>query len=364
MTKTDGAPRPKYFQIKQALLEDINRGNYLPGHSFITEREVCGTFGVSRITAVRALNELVRDGVLVRRQGRGTFVAGEPETPRRSGGERMIACLFHEIHGQHVMDILSGIQEVCGARGANVLLFDSASQPDQEAANLRKARQAGVEGIIAYPVDGYANVSAFAAPAPHLVMVDRYYPTLMKDAVLPDSFGAARLVTSWLLERGHRRIAAVWGEIACTSVQDSLAGYQRAFIEHEVEIDPELAALESYGSVPERNRHAMLRSWLSSPDRPTAFVASNAHTLWVLRADLVAIGIDVAEVAIGCFSDDNPTTLEAIGAVAATLPSRQLGVAAARLLLDRIEGVKGRSRRIVLPVGLRPVGSSAVSLIS
>lgn len=273
----------------------------------------------------------------------------------------MVGCLFHEIHGHHVIDILSGIQEVCGARSANVLLFDSASQPEQEAANLRKARQAGVAGIIAYPVDGYANVGAFAAPGPPLVMVDRHYPALITDAVLPDSFSAARLVTSTLLARGHRRIAAVWGEIACTSVQDSLAGYQRAFIEHELEIDPELAALKSYGSLAERTRHAMLRSWLSSPDRPTAFVASNAHTLWVLRTDLVALRVDMAGVTIGCFSDDNPTTLEAIGALAATLPSRELGMTAAGLLLDRIEGLEGRARRIVLPVGLRPVSSLAVT---
>jgi GntR family transcriptional regulator, arabinose operon transcriptional repressor len=355
--ESGGRPLPKWYGIKQALLDDINRGNYLPGHSFITEREVCGTFGVSRITAVRALNELVHDGVLVRHQGRGTFVAGGRDVPRRGGGAHLIGVVFHEIHGHHVMDILSGIQEVSQARGANVLLFDSTSQPELEAQNVRKARQAGVDGLIVYPVDGYANESSFVGAGPPLVMIDRYYPSLLTDAVLPDSFGAAHLVTSWLLERGHRRVAVVWGEVACTSVQESFAGYQRAIIEHDLEMEPELAALRPYGDVPERTRHAMLRSWLSSPDPPTAFVASNAHTLWVLRADLAALGIGIGDVTIGCFSDDNPTTLEAIGAVGATLPSRQMGLAAATLLLHRVEGVQGRSRRIVLPAVLRPARS-------
>lgn len=91
------ANEPKYRMIKKALLEEVRQGDYLPGHSFITEREVCRNFGVSRITAIRALNDLVDEGVLVRKQGKGTFVAGPPELPN-DGRDNLIGCVFHEIH--------------------------------------------------------------------------------------------------------------------------------------------------------------------------------------------------------------------------------------------------------------------------
>ena len=69
---------PNYQRIKQELLQEIGLGNFRPDELFITQQEVCQRFQVSRITAERALNELVRDGILVRRRGLGTFVAESP----------------------------------------------------------------------------------------------------------------------------------------------------------------------------------------------------------------------------------------------------------------------------------------------
>lgn len=66
---------PLYEQLRLALLEQITRGQLRPGDQLPTERELCELFGVSRITAVRALNELARDGLIDRIQGKGTIVA-------------------------------------------------------------------------------------------------------------------------------------------------------------------------------------------------------------------------------------------------------------------------------------------------
>src|ERR687895_2173785 len=73
--------------VKQELLDSIARGEFSPDEPFITQREIVERFGVSTTTAVRALNELVADGVVVRRRGRGTFVAerGTSRLPAPSG---------------------------------------------------------------------------------------------------------------------------------------------------------------------------------------------------------------------------------------------------------------------------------------
>jgi DNA-binding LacI/PurR family transcriptional regulator len=326
---------PKYVQIKRALMEEIHKGNYLPGHSFVTEREVCHTFGVSRITAVRAINDLVLEGVLVRKRGVGTFVAGSAGPPRQDGTGVLIAGIFREIRGHHVLEIVAGIEKACAESGASLLLFDSASRAEHEVANFHKARDAGAQGLIVYPVAGHANAAAFQAPGP-LVAVDRYHPSAPTDAVLPDSFQAARLVTGHLLEAGHRSIALLWGELECTSVRDHEVGFRRAMMDYGLEIDAETTALRSYAARSERSRHALLRSWLASPGPPTAFIAANSHTLQVLRSDLLALGIDVDAVALGAFGNDNPPALEAMGAVGAALPSAAMGAAATQLLLDRI----------------------------
>lgn len=66
-----------YKKIKQSICEQIKSGKYPPGGRIPTEREMCEIYGVSRITIRRALGELEDDGILIREQGRGTFVRHE-----------------------------------------------------------------------------------------------------------------------------------------------------------------------------------------------------------------------------------------------------------------------------------------------
>ncbi len=66
---------PLYLQLKQMIQTQIASGAMHPGDRVPSERELSDRFGMSRMTARQALLELVRDGLLYREQGRGTFVA-------------------------------------------------------------------------------------------------------------------------------------------------------------------------------------------------------------------------------------------------------------------------------------------------
>lgn len=61
-------------QLFLALREQIRRGAYREGDAIPTEDQLCQSFGVSRITVRRAVADLVDEGWLERRLGRGTFV--------------------------------------------------------------------------------------------------------------------------------------------------------------------------------------------------------------------------------------------------------------------------------------------------
>lgn len=66
---------PLYEQLRMALRERLENGVIAPGERLPSEAELCQKYGVSRITVRRAVDELVEEGVLERRQGKGTFVA-------------------------------------------------------------------------------------------------------------------------------------------------------------------------------------------------------------------------------------------------------------------------------------------------
>jgi len=67
---------PIYQQLNQALRELIRSGEYKVGSQFLTERQICKQFDVSRATANKALSNLVAEGVLEFKKGVGTFVRG------------------------------------------------------------------------------------------------------------------------------------------------------------------------------------------------------------------------------------------------------------------------------------------------
>lgn len=63
-----------YATVRQRILDDIEQGVYRVSQQIPTETELCALYDVSRITIRKAITDLVKDGVLVRWQGKGTFV--------------------------------------------------------------------------------------------------------------------------------------------------------------------------------------------------------------------------------------------------------------------------------------------------
>jgi GntR family transcriptional regulator len=76
----DAAARGSLYQrLARGLRDAIERGVVKPEESLPAERDLATDFSVSRITVRKALDALVAEGLLVRRQGAGTFVAGRVE---------------------------------------------------------------------------------------------------------------------------------------------------------------------------------------------------------------------------------------------------------------------------------------------
>jgi len=65
---------PLYYQLENILREKIKSGEYRPGHPFPTEDQLAQSYKVSRITVRQALAALEKDGLIIRRRGRGSFV--------------------------------------------------------------------------------------------------------------------------------------------------------------------------------------------------------------------------------------------------------------------------------------------------
>jgi DNA-binding GntR family transcriptional regulator len=65
---------PLYYQLENLLREKIVSGELEPGDKLPTELELIEQYGVSRITVRQALQALADEGLIERKQGRGTVV--------------------------------------------------------------------------------------------------------------------------------------------------------------------------------------------------------------------------------------------------------------------------------------------------
>ncbi len=66
---------PLYLQLKKSIEEAVNSGVIGPGDALPSERDIAVKADVSRVTVRKAVQDLVRGGILVQRHGSGTFVA-------------------------------------------------------------------------------------------------------------------------------------------------------------------------------------------------------------------------------------------------------------------------------------------------
>src|SRR5678815_5617624 len=90
LTASDGAPsmspadpaptfQPLWRQIRALIVRDLEAALWKPGEAIPSELELAARFGVSQGTVRRAIDALADENLLVRRQGKGTFVSTHTE---------------------------------------------------------------------------------------------------------------------------------------------------------------------------------------------------------------------------------------------------------------------------------------------
>ncbi|MDR1855341.1 MAG: GntR family transcriptional regulator [Azoarcus sp.] len=82
MSRVSPTFSPLYRQIKSLILQALEGGEWRPGQVIPSEQELAVRFNVSQGTVRKAIDEMAADNILVRKQGKGTFVASHND-PRQ-----------------------------------------------------------------------------------------------------------------------------------------------------------------------------------------------------------------------------------------------------------------------------------------
>ena len=118
---------PIYERMKVQIREKIDSGEWPVSHRIPSENELVDSLGVSRMTANRALRELAAEGVIVRVQGKGSFVAPKKRSAPALG-VRNIADEILERGSIHRIELVLAQAETCGHELAAALEIEAGQQ--------------------------------------------------------------------------------------------------------------------------------------------------------------------------------------------------------------------------------------------
>jgi GntR family transcriptional regulator len=122
MSKPAAAPsfQPLYLQIKALLEKSLEAREWDPGTAIPSEIELAGRFGVSQGTVRKAIDALAADNLVVRRQGKGTFVA--THTEERASSFRFLRIRHNDGHDEYPASRLIELRRgKAGAEAARLL---------------------------------------------------------------------------------------------------------------------------------------------------------------------------------------------------------------------------------------------------
>ena len=145
--------KPKYIQIRDEIIDRIKRGHWKPNSMIPSDRELAAEFAVSRFTAIKAVQELEREGIVYREQGKGTFVspswASEGIEFNTSYKIGLVISDLAYIGLPYMNRVLKGINEKLSIYSYNLVLFGLTGSQDGKAFSVQEIVGNGqVDGLL------------------------------------------------------------------------------------------------------------------------------------------------------------------------------------------------------------------------
>jgi LacI family transcriptional regulator len=324
-----------------------------------TLRDVAAAAGVHPATASRALNPETRRLVNAETARRVLRVAAslsyEPNPIARSlktAKSRTIGLVLPDLTNPLFPPIVRGIDDVLGPTGYCSLIVNTDNDAAREQALVASLRSRQVDGLIVATARlDHPLLAQLHEQGVRMVLVNRRAEHLDVPSVTPDDAAGIGLAVDHLVRLGHRRVVHLAGPQTTSTGVIRARAFRSAIRDHGLDEDPALVVVCSNWTEEEGARG--LRQVIDSGAEFTAVVAGN---------DLIALGCyDVfRERGLRCPEDlsvvgfNNVPFIDKLWPPLTTiaLPHHQIGVEAARMLLESLNQPDRPARSVLLPVTL------------
>jgi DNA-binding LacI/PurR family transcriptional regulator len=325
--------RPLYQAVREAIRDAIDAGAYSPGEQIPSTKDLSEQLSVSLVTAHRALQELVADGVLERAQGKGTFVHPRYFDRKSTRMQTRVGLVLHQqssigdfYHGQ----IFDGVRQAAAEHGVDLMLLRYGEDGGRSACG-------GYLFVNPLPreLETFAGSSGQKLP---LLVVGAKSDVRRVASLDVDNVDLAHHAVEHLRSLGHTRLGYVGGDDTISNSSDRWQGFRDACREHGVSVRASQTIRSTGFRLEDAGRRA-LAGMLKAPDRPTAIFAGGYDFALDVYAAAALAGLKVPQD-LSVVGVDDPPSAAHLSPALTTLrqPLVELGHAALTALFERIAG--------------------------
>ena len=348
-------PHLKHIQLKKSLNDALVRGDLKPGDKLPSQDEIADEYKVSLGTVREAITSLVHEGLLLRIQGKGTFVADFKKKPVT------IALVIPRLYGDTLPGYGAGteitplltqaVESAARKMGANILLYMYHDDIDIERENLRNILERQPDGMIIIHLGGSSNTDylmQIQETGTHVLLMDTHLPEMDLDYIVSDNVKGAKTAVKTLIENGYSDIVLITRERDVSSLNEREAGYteimDESYLEKNIlyindEIESELNA--------EQAAYILALDLLKTHDFPFAIFTSDAPIMAGVLHALDSINIEPNSLALACFDETNIKPPDGILFINIIQQLHSIGIKGVDIMMKRLSGIDGTLSDIV-----------------
>ncbi|MEI5676085.1 MULTISPECIES: LacI family DNA-binding transcriptional regulator [unclassified Nocardioides] len=290
------------------------------------------------------------------------FVRNESARHLRSGVSRTLAYVMLDASNPFFTDVAHGVEGAADSASLSLLLCNSGNDAQRERAHLTLLQQQRVQGVLITPVDPDADVLRQLRQTVPVVLVDRSRNDDAFCTVAADDVVGGRIAIEHLIDRGHTRVAFIGGPSHLGQIRDRVDGARLAWAVGGLP-DRDLLVVDTTAlDVAQGFAAGEHLALLPAAIRPTAVACANDLLALGLLQHAIGAGIRVPQqLAIVGYDDIDFASAAAVPLTSVRQPRRELGLAAAELLIREAAGEDHDHQQVLFTPELIARSSTVVS---
>lgn len=242
---------PKYFQLAKRIKEQIRNGKLANGRRIPSDTELVRYYNVSRATVTRAIRELVNDGIIVRVQGKGSFVNSELGASNNLNTIVLLAPLYGHIHEKIYPKIIIELQK----REFYALVINTYPHESDYSAIARQIGSFSSSRPHSVIIDGFAEfnfreLKKCESSIRNMTFCLRCETSLFPyaDKVLPDFVHGGYIACADFIKRSRKKLLIITpvetARMLYPQTSDILKGVKIACEEHNMDFERDCKIIE------------------------------------------------------------------------------------------------------------------------